>query len=64
MPRTWRPCLCGCGYKAGRWRNYKPGHDQTLRTALEAKVGGLYNLRVIVEGHLAVQQRLKEVTPK
>ena len=31
----------------GGW--YAPGHDQKLRAAIEAKVGGLPELRLLVE---------------
>lgn len=44
-------CICGCGEptKGGK---FKPGHDQSLRVAIEKAVGGLENLVVIVEKHL------------
>ena len=47
-------CSCGCGEstKGGR---YRPGHDQKLRNALEEAVGGLENLRGIIEAHLGRQ---------
>ena len=40
-------CACGCGTAcAGQW---VPGHDQKLRAAIEREVGGLVELRRIVE---------------
>lgn len=44
-------CMCGCGEltKGGK---FCPGHDQKLRQKMEAAVGGLESLLVIVERHL------------
>ncbi len=40
-------CACGCGEKdAGR--KFKTGHDQRLRSHLEQEVGGLLNLKELV----------------
>lgn len=39
-------CQCGCGQESAR--EFLPGHDQKLRTALEAQVGGLLALRTLV----------------
>ncbi len=50
MPRKMipRPCDCGCGeITKGGW--YMPGHDQKLRAAIENKVGGLTELKQLVE---------------
>ena len=38
-------CECGCGQEATR--DFLRGHDQRLRVALEAKVGGLLQLRAL-----------------
>lgn len=43
-------CECGCGTPT--YRRFKAGHDQKLRIALEKQVGGLLNLRAVVENHL------------
>ncbi len=53
MPRIKKPqpCRCGCGEMTkGGW--YIPGHDQKLRTAIENKVGGLEQLKRLVEQQL------------
>ncbi len=39
-------CECGCGQESAR--EFLPGHDQKLRVALEARVGGLLALRSLV----------------
>ncbi|MFZ0287215.1 MAG: hypothetical protein WAL32_18450 [Terriglobales bacterium] len=41
-------CECGCG-KTAAVGQFKPGHDQILRTDLERRVGGLLALRSLVE---------------
>jgi len=41
-------CECGCGGTAVRG-SFLPGHDQRLRAALEAQVGGILALRSLVE---------------
>jgi hypothetical protein len=41
-------CECGCGQASAR--DFLPGHDQKLRTSLEAEVGGLLALRTLVSG--------------
>lgn len=50
MPRAInpKPCGCGCGAET-RGGDFLPGHDQRLRAMLEEKVGGLLNLKEIVE---------------
>jgi len=45
-----RYCACGCGAICrGKWL---PGHDQKLRAAIENEVGGLIELRRIIEERL------------
>ena len=45
-----RYCACGCGGLCkGEWL---PGHDQRLRAAIEHEVGGLVELRRIIEERL------------
>ena len=40
-------CACGCGsISKEKWL---PGHDQKLRAAIENEVGGLIELRRIIE---------------
>jgi hypothetical protein len=39
-------CECGCGADARR--EFLPGHDQKLRSALERKVGGFLAMRTLV----------------
>lgn len=41
-------CACGCGGTPSGG-NFLPGHDQRLRANLERRVGGLINLRMLVE---------------
>lgn len=41
-------CACGCGGKPVK-DNFLPGHDQRLRADLERRVGGLIELRMLVE---------------
>lgn len=41
-------CACGCG-NAPVKGHFLPGHDQRLRAELERRVGGLINLRMLVE---------------
>jgi hypothetical protein len=40
-------CECGCGQESAR--DFLPGHDQKLRTALETRVGGVLALRDLVD---------------
>ena len=40
-------CECGCNEKVAQGQ-FLPGHDQKLRTALEADVGGILPLRSLV----------------
>ena len=49
MARKLQPryCACGCGgISKDKWL---PGHDQKLRAAIENEVGGLIELRRIIE---------------
>ncbi len=39
-------CKCGCGEKVAR--NFCPGHDTKLRTKIERKAGGIFNLKELV----------------
>jgi hypothetical protein len=70
-----KSCECGCGQESGS--DFAPGHDQRLRVALEKRVGGLLQLRALVEStesyvagdlseaaHLQAVRRLLSVTPK
>ena len=61
MPRKLysKPCNCNCGgtTKGGEWL---PGHDQKLRAAIEAKVGGLVQLKKFVEGNLRCRIKVKQ----
>lgn len=41
-------CECGCGDEVGRGQ-FLPGHDQRLRTTLEAEVGGLLSMRALIK---------------
>ncbi len=53
MPRKIKPkpCLCGCGdmTKGGK---FLPGHDAKLYGAIVEAVGGVENLRTIIEKKL------------
>ena len=40
-------CECGCGQESDR--EVLPGHDQKLRTQLEARVGGVLALRDLID---------------
>jgi hypothetical protein len=43
-------CACGCGgISKDKWL---PGHDRALRAAIENEVGGLVELRRIIEERL------------
>lgn len=44
-------CECGCGEPAEN-SLFLPGHDQKLRSAMEAAVGGLLALKKIAEHHV------------
>jgi len=46
-------CECGCG-EPPTLGNFAPGHDQGLRISLESRIGGLSNLRVLIESAEAV----------
>jgi len=41
-------CNCGCGETTAGGQ-FLPGHDQKLRIAIERKVGGLLELKALVE---------------
>ena len=41
-------CECGCG-KLTTGGSFLPGHDQKLRTSIEKRVGGILQLRELVE---------------
>ena len=60
-------CACGCGGRT-RGGEFLPGHDQTLRAAIEAKVGGLLELRALVEKTFGCRIKVPEavfmLTPK
>lgn len=43
-----KECGCGCGEATGGGE-FRPGHDQKLRTELERRAGGLRNLARMVE---------------
>ena len=43
-------CACGCGGSGNT--TWLPGHDQMLRAAIEREVGGLVELRRIIEERL------------
>ncbi|RLB60692.1 MAG: hypothetical protein DRH08_15010 [Deltaproteobacteria bacterium] len=45
---TARLCNCGCG-ESTAGGSFLPGHDQKLRIAIERKVGGLLELKALVE---------------
>ena len=75
MPRRIepKPCGCGCGSET-RGGDFLPGHDQRLRAILEEKVGGLLNLKRIVEkalnenidhqGISAMNQQIKDIVER
>lgn len=55
QPKEMIRCLCGYGKPVTR--KYRPGHDQSLRIAIEKELGGLERLREIAEklvGHRIV----------
>ena len=52
-------CSCGCGgICSDKWL---PGHDQKLRAAIENEVGGLIELRRIIEQMLHRSIDMKHV---
>jgi len=61
MPRKKipKPCGCGCGdmTKGGQ---FIPGHDAKLLSAIIKSVGGLDNLRHIIESHIGENITLVE----
>ncbi len=52
MPRKKipKPCGCGCG-EMTKGGQFIPGHDAKLLSAIIQSVGGLENLRRIIEKH-------------
>lgn len=59
-------CECGCGQDSTS--TFLPGHDQKLRTSLENKVGGILQLRDIIDaseayakGKIVEQDLLKQI---
>ena len=53
MPRKMTPQLCKCGCEQmTKGGEYAPGHDQKLRAAIEKEVGGLLELKSLVEESL------------
>lgn len=59
-------CECGCGNTSAS--TFLPGHDQKLRSSIEHKVGGLLQLRDLVEaseayaaGKITEQDVLKRI---
>ena len=56
-------CECGCGERAESG-GFRMGHDQKLRIALEARVGGILCLRDVihsVEAYASGQSDLEEL---
>ncbi len=50
MPRKFTPKLCACGCNAmTKGGEFLPGHDVRLLGAIVKRVGGVVNLRIIVE---------------
>ena len=41
-------CECGCGEDTAGGP-FRPGHDQKLRAQLESRVGGIFQMRSLVE---------------
>ena len=53
MPRKIRPRPCGCGCEATtKGGEFLPGHDSKLYAAIIEEVGGVMELRRIVEKSL------------
>ncbi len=48
-------CECGCGELTAGGK-FKPGHDQKLRSKLEAKAGDLLSVRDLVDSAHAYSQ--------
>ena len=63
MPRKLipKPCGCGCG-EMTKGGQFIPGHDAKLLSAIIQSVGGLENLRHIVEKHNGKNIDLIETT--
>lgn len=54
-------CACGCGETPVNGL-FRPGHDQRLRADLERRVGGLIQLRMLVEAaELFVEGNIESV---
>ena len=49
MTRKTKPNYCACGCGGVSHSKWLPGHDQMLRAAIEQEVGGLVELRRIIE---------------
>ena len=50
MPRKLTPKLCACGCnQMTKGGEFMPGHDVRLLAAIVKHVGGVVNLRIIVE---------------
>lgn len=49
MSRKLQPRYCACGCGGLSRQQWLPGHDQKLRAAIEHEVGGLIELRRIIE---------------
>ncbi len=50
MPRKLTPKLCACGCnEMTKGGEFLPGHDVRLLGAIVKRVGGVVNLRIIVE---------------
>ena len=65
MPRKKYPKICSCGCdemtKDGQFR---PGHDQILLSAILEKVGGIVDLRTMVEKVLGEPIVIAKVCPE
>ena len=59
MANKTRSCTCGCGETTQR--DFAPGHDQRLRTALERVCGGVLELRKLVEDKYGVEAVEREL---
>ena len=49
MEDEFQPNFCACGCGGSGKSKWLPGHDQMLRAAIEREVGGLVELRRIIE---------------
>ena len=50
-----KPCECGCN-EVIETGNFKQGHDQKLRLSIEKRVGGLLNLRELIENLIKLSE--------